>query len=82
MPTRPSLRLVDPCKRCGLDPCPCVYIAKLRPDGELTHLRDAALAEYPKPMPHRGGCPCPKCFSVRMATWDSPDSRQDLVRAQ
>ena len=30
--TRPSLRVVRPCERCGLDPCACGYIAKLRPD--------------------------------------------------
>lgn len=70
MPTRPSsLQLVEPCRRCALWPCACVYIAKLRPEGELAHLRPAALDEYPKPMPHRAACPCPRCYSLRLASW-------------
>ena len=73
--SRRHLRLVDPCVECGLDPCACHYIAKLRRDGELAHLRSAALEEYPKPVPHRAACPCPKCYSIRLATWTT-DQRQ------
>ncbi len=70
--TRTScLRLADPCARCGLWPCVCDYIQKLRPDGSLAHLRQTALWEYLKPMPHRAACPCPGCYSVRLASWES-----------
>jgi hypothetical protein len=34
---------IDLCSDCRLDPCACSYIAKLRPAGELAHLREAAL---------------------------------------
>lgn len=78
-----SAAVASLCQRCGLDPCACAYIAKLRPGAELGHLRDAALLNFGKPLPHldavrdgddaRGpfglSCPCPKCYSLRMAGW-------------
>lgn len=68
--------------RCPLDPCACSYIRRLM-SGDLVHLRDAALLNFGKPLPHldavrdgdeaRGpfglSCPCPKCYSLRMAGW-------------
>ncbi|CDZ92350.1 hypothetical protein RHRU231_940008 [Rhodococcus ruber] len=66
------------CDRCGLDPCACRYIAELRENGRLAWLREAALAQVNKPLPigpegrptyHRGGCPCPRCWSLCAASW-------------
>jgi hypothetical protein len=67
-----ALRLVKSCARCDLWPCACSYIVKLSEDGPLAHLRSAAIEEYRKPMPHRDGCPCPRCYSLRMRSWE-PD---------
>jgi hypothetical protein len=72
--------LVKPCEVCGMGPCACSYVAKLRPEGSLSHLRDAALLNFGRPLPHldadapgdnrrtSGSCPCPRCFSVRLAS--------------
>lgn len=66
------------CDACGLFPCACMYIADLRPGRRLEHLRDAAALEVNKPLPvgpdglptyHRGGCPCPRCYSLCAATY-------------
>jgi len=67
--TRSSLRLVKPCSRCELWPCACSHIVKLAEGGELAHLRQAAIDNYRLPMPHRSACPCPRCYSLRLATW-------------
>ncbi len=59
----------DCCGSCNLDPCVCTYIAKLATGGEFHHLYAVALEQHPKPMPHRGGCPCPRCISACTATY-------------
>src|SRR5215204_3399913 len=61
--------LVKPCEWCCYGPCACSYILKLRPDGELGHLHDVALACLKEPWPHRAACPCPRCYSLRLASW-------------
>jgi hypothetical protein len=61
---------IDLCSDCRLDPCACSYIAKLRPAGELAHLREAALEHHHHEPPHRPACPCPRCYSARLASWD------------
>lgn len=68
-PMTPSgSRPADP---CGYEPCICTYIRDLRVGGRLEHLRPIALAEHAKPLPHRDGCPCPRCYAVRLATWQA-----------
>jgi len=62
--------LAKPCEVCGFGPCACSYIAKLRsPEGELANLREAALRGFKEPWPHRPACPCPRCYSLRLASW-------------
>ena len=72
------------CRVCHLDPCACWYIAQLAPTGKLAYLREAARRNFNKPLPHldvvrdgdRGrapsglSCPCPRCYSLRMASWE------------
>ena len=65
--TRPE---IAECPECFLLPCACSYIAKLEPGGQWHYLYDVAAAEVGKPLPHRGGCPCPRCYSRCMASWD------------
>ena len=65
------------CASCYLSPCVCDYLAKLAPGGELHGRYEAALALFPTPMPHRGGCPCPRCYSNCTATWRCPVCSQD-----
>lgn len=73
------------CSTCHLNPCACAYITKLRTGGPLHHLRSAALANYRKPLPHldvvtsgdngrSGSCPCPRCYSLRLASWNANQS--------
>lgn len=66
------------CPQCKLAPCACTHIANLRRSGRLGWLHDAAAIEVNKPLPldtdghltyHRGGCPCPRCYSLCMATY-------------
>lgn len=66
------------CHECSLFPCACKHIANLRPGSRLAHLREAALLEVNKPLSigpdgqptyHRGGCPCPRCYSLCAATY-------------
>lgn len=59
----------DLCPRCALDPCACEYVVSLRPDGRNAALRDVAAEQMTKPLPHRAACPCPGCWSARMATF-------------
>ena len=80
--TNSSSQLGRECSQCGLNPCACAYIAKLRTDGELAHLREAALVNFNRPLPHldvvpgdgrregSSSCPCPKCYSLRLASWE------------
>lgn len=70
-PTHSSFPSVLPdfCARCQLDPCSCDYIRSLRPDGPNEHLRHIAAECMTLPLPHREACPCPPCYSSRMATW-------------
>lgn len=70
---RSSLQLVKPCDRCKTWPCVCDYIRKIRTDGPLAHLRPAAIENYDLPLPHRMGCPCPRCYAIRLRTWE-PES--------
>jgi hypothetical protein len=65
-------RLVEQCGQCHLCPCACDYISRLRPTGDLAHLRDVALACFKLQFPHRQACPCPACWSDRMRSWDGP----------
>src|SRR5215203_844443 len=67
--TTTLLQRVKPCKWCGYGPCACSYIRKLRHDGELAHLREIALACFKQPWPHCPACPCPRCYSLRLASW-------------
>lgn len=60
------------CVVCFLEPCACTYIDALEPGGRLHHLFAPAAAEVAKPIPHRGGCPCPRCLSHRTATYRCP----------
>jgi len=66
--TTTLLQLVKPCDWCGYGPCACSYIRKLRPGGELGHMREVALACCKEPQPHRPACPCPPCYSLRLAS--------------
>ena len=75
MPSSSAEPVDDICGRCQLGPCACGHIANLRPGGRLAYLRESALAEYDKPLPHRGGCPCPKCYSICLASWRSLSER-------
>ncbi len=59
----------ETCARCELNPCSCSYMQDLRPGHRLGYLRDVALEQFTKPLPHREPCPCPICYSVRLATW-------------
>lgn len=59
----------ETCARCNFAACACSYIADLRVGGRLEELRPIALDEYPKPLPHRAACPCPRCYSLRLSTW-------------
>jgi hypothetical protein len=68
--TLPSSR-AESCVGCQFDPCACSYIAKLRLDGELAHLREAAIENFALPLPHRPACPCPRCYSLRLASWNT-----------
>ena len=60
---------LDLCSTCNLDPCACDYIRTLAPGGPNAWLRDVAREQMGKPLPHRGGCPCPGCYSTRMQTF-------------
>lgn len=60
----------EPCA-CRLIPCACAYTAALRVGGRLEALRQAALNEYAKPLPHRDACPCPPCYSTRLGSWET-----------
>jgi hypothetical protein len=64
------MQLVDPCGRCHLWPCACEYIRRLRPTGDLAHLRQAALKGQGLPFPHRLSCPCPACYAARQRAWE------------
>ncbi len=75
MPSSSAEPVDDICGRCQLDPCACEHIANLRPGGRLDYLREVALAEFCKPFPHRGGCPCPKCYSRCLASWRTQSGR-------
>jgi hypothetical protein len=57
------------CMVCFLTPCACSFIAKLEPGGRLHWLYDVAAAEVGRPLPHRGGCPCPRCYSRCLGSW-------------
>ena len=67
----------DKCSGCYLEPCACTHITNLEPGGRLHGLFEVAKAEFDKPMPHRGGCPCPRCYSQHSATWRCPACSQD-----
>jgi hypothetical protein len=67
---RGRLQLVEPCGRCELWPCACDYIRRLRPTGDLAHLREVALVCKGQPFPHRPACPCPACYSERLRSWE------------
>lgn len=54
---------------CRMTPCACAYVLTLRPDGTNAALRDTALAMRRIAGGHRPGCPCPRCWSARAATW-------------
>jgi hypothetical protein len=69
---RGRLSLVEECQKCYLWPCACGYLRRLRPTGDLAHLREIALTAAALPFPHRSGCPCPSCWSARLRSWDSP----------
>jgi hypothetical protein len=66
---RDARRPRRPCRHCQLFPCACSYIAKFEPGGELHWLYPHARREAAKPLPHRAACPCPHCYSARLATW-------------
>jgi hypothetical protein len=63
----------QPCRRCRLWPCACQYIAKLE-GGELSALLPFAKEAAARPLPHRPPCPCPTCYSIRLATWRKDDT--------
>jgi hypothetical protein len=75
MPSSSAEQVDETCLRCQLSPCACEHIANLRPGGRLDYLREVALAEFYKPFPHRGGCPCPKCYSRCLASWRTQSGR-------
>lgn len=57
------------CGTCDLAPCACNYIAALMAGGEHEELVHLAQRMSWAPRPHRGGCPCPGCFSERLSSW-------------
>lgn len=60
------------CASCGLSPCACSYIKTLLPGGRNAWLADTVKQMARQPQPHRGGegsCPCPACYSQRLASW-------------
>lgn len=73
MAPQPKLSIVGSvqpeCEACGYEPCVCSYIVKLEPGGEMHHLASVALDQMDEPQPHRGGCPCPFCYSTRLKTF-------------
>lgn len=73
MNRRPKLSIVGAgppdCAACGYGPCACRYIVRLEPGGDMHWLAGVALAQMGLPRPHREACPCPDCWSERMASW-------------
>src|SRR5215218_28314 len=69
MTPRYLVLLVNPCEVCGLGPCACSYVAKMRPEGPLAHLRPVVIVASKEPWPHQPACPCPRCYSLRLASW-------------
>lgn len=57
--------------RCRLDPCACDYLDTLKVGGRNEWLRPVVLAANTQPLPHRPACPCPGCYSTRLATWET-----------
>ena len=65
------------CLRCRCSPCSCDWIAKLETTPSLAEARDVAVVMFSVPLPKRAGettyhfnaCPCPKCWSLRAASW-------------
>ncbi len=71
------------CAECGLTPCACEYISRLRQGGALEGLAKAAALNVGQPQPHRDAivrgdrarnltgmsCPCPECWSIRAGSW-------------
>lgn len=62
---------VMPCGDCRLHPCACGYIRSLAKGGRNEWLAPFAAAMAREPHPHRVGessCPCPPCYSRRLAS--------------
>lgn len=58
------------CDECNFARCACSYLKDLMTGklGETT--RGVALEQMGLDQPHRAGCPCPECWSLRAARWD------------
>lgn len=69
------------CLRCRCAPCACEWIAKLETTPSLREARDVAVVMFSVPLPRVAGeqtyhfpaCPCPKCYSLRAASWSRPN---------
>lgn len=58
------------CGSCGYGPCACSYILRLQDSGSGVYsLAGVALAQLDALEPHRDACPCPGCYSARLASW-------------
>lgn len=65
------------CIKCRCAPCACRWLKKLVTDSDKGELLRIAQVMVKVPLPVIGGeqtyhfpaCPCPKCYSLRDASW-------------
>lgn len=57
------------CNSCNLAPCACRYVEELLAGKFGPALPSIAQAQMKLPQPHRAACPCPACWSARLATF-------------
>lgn len=65
------------CFKCRCAPCACSWLKQLVTDPSKAPLLKVARLMVKAPLPvvegrrtyHFGGCPCPRCWSLRMDSW-------------
>lgn len=58
------------CDECNFARCACSYIKELMEGKHGDKTWAVAREQMTLAQPHRSGCPCPECWSLRAARWD------------